>query len=266
MSVMEEFFKNKVIIITGGSRGIGLEIAKTFAEFGAKIAICARDSVSLASAGKFLRKIQTTVLCDVCDVSNYDEQRKFAYKVKDCLGCPDVWINNAGISPRGKLSDTEESTWNAIFDINVKSVFFAGQLVYELMKDNGGVMLNAASIAGYLPSVTSGVYAASKAAVISLTKSQAAELAPYGIRVCAYAPGLIETDMTKDSVNVSDGLVGVAHEKLTPIALRRYGKTREVANAVAFLASDYASYIVGSCIDVNGGKFCVQNAYKAWEM
>ena len=144
-------------------------------------------------------------------------------------------------------------------DVNVKSIYFGGLIAADkIRKRGGGVLVNAASFASLMPSVGSGVYAASKAAVYSMTKTLGAELAPFNIRVVGYTPGIIETRMTEAGIK-SKGRV-LARQ----IALQRFGQCEEVADVVLFLVSDYASFITGTCVEISGGKFCVQNPADAW--
>ena len=127
------------------------------------------------------------------------------------------------------------------------------------MRKNGGVRINASSFASVIPSVGYGAYAAAKAGVTSLTRTLAAELAPYNIRVVGYIPGVIDTNLTKENLRVNG-------EKLyEPLAIRRFGQPEDVAGTIAFLASEAASYITGCCIEVTGGKYSVQNPMKAYE-
>ena len=144
-------------------------------------------------------------------------------------------------------------------DINLKSVYYGGLIAADKFKKRGGgVLINAGSFASLIPSVGSGAYAASKAAIASLTKSLAAELAPLNIRVLAYIPGVIETPMAESLIKTKGETLAGQN------ALQRIGKAEEVANLVLFLASDKASFITGTCIEISGGKFCVQNPQDAW--
>ncbi len=144
-------------------------------------------------------------------------------------------------------------------DINLKSVYYGGLIAAEKFnKRGGGVLINAASFASLIPGVGSCAYAASKAAVVSMTRSLAAELAPFNIRVVGYIPGVIETPMTESLIKARGKILA------SQTALQRIGKSEEIANVLLFLASDKASYITGTCIEITGGKFCVQNPQDAW--
>ena len=128
------------------------------------------------------------------------------------------------------------------------------------MRKNGGVLINASSFASVIPSVGYTAYAAAKAGVSSMTRTMAAELAPYNIRVLGYIPGLIDTALTKESQKIN------GEKLLEPIAERRYGNPDDIAKVIAFMASDLAEYMTGTCLEITGGKFAVQNPMKAWEL
>src|SRR6056297_2011096 len=134
------------------------------------------------------------------DVANKDEIFNYADEVEKIYGTIDIWISNAGIFPTHKIIETPEDVWKKTVDINMKSIYYGGIIAKEKMRESGGVLINASSYAAIIPSIGSGLYAATKAAVTSMTRTLAGELAPYNIRVNAYAPGVIETDMTKETL------------------------------------------------------------------
>ena len=171
----------------------------------------------------------------------------------------DIFVNNAGIYPQKLLCDMTADQWDTIMNVNLRSVFLCAREAFRYMKENGGVIINVASYASLLASAGSGAYAASKAAVYSMTKTLAAELAPYQIRVNGFIPGVIETGMTKPVIEAK------RTELEEAIALHRLGTPEDVANAAAFLASDAASYLTGTFIEISGGKLCVQNPHMPWE-
>ncbi len=250
---------NKIAVITGGTAGIGLKIAETFARAGAQIAICSRNKTNVGAAVDYLHEAGFSVFGEAADVSKKASIFSFADKVEAKLGGIDIWVSNAAVCPQYKIIDTPDEVWQLVMDINVKSVYYGGIIAAEkIKKRGGGVLLNAASFASLMPSVGSGAYAASKAAVYSITKTLAAELAPYNIRVIGYIPGVIETKMTAPVIQVKREILE------DQIALRRIGTDEEVANALVYFASDHAAYITGTFIEVSGGKFCVQNPQDAW--
>lgn len=258
---MEITLKNKVSVITGGTRGIGLKIAEVFARAGSKIAICSRKQTNVENALENLKKEGLYVYGESIDVSKRRDIFAFADNVEKEFGGIDIWVNNAGICPLYNLVDTPEEIWQSVMDINVKSTYYGAIIAKEKFKTRGGgVLINAASYTSLMPSVGVGAYSVSKAAIYSMTKILAAELAPLGIRVFCYIPGMIETDMTSEIIKSKRKTLE------NQIALNRIGAPEDVANAVLFLASDKASYISGSFIEVSGGKFCVQNPDAAWAL
>jgi len=244
---MDVNLKDKVAVITGSARGIGLAIAEAFGRAGAKIAICDLRESDVANTLDYLKEQGLSAYGKPVDVSKRSEIFPFADNVEEYLGGLDIWVSNAGAFVPNKIIDTTEEQWQMIMDVNVKSVYYGGLIAADKMrKRGGGVLINAGS------------FAASKAAVYSLTKSLAAELAPFNIRVIGYIPGVIETQMTAPTIESKGDAIK------SPIALRRIGEPEDVANAVLFAASDRASYITGTFIEVSGGKFCVQNPQDAW--
>jgi NAD(P)-dependent dehydrogenase (short-subunit alcohol dehydrogenase family) len=195
----------------------------------------------------------------VLDVSSEAEVTEMFAKVHEEYGKLDIFVNNAGVYPQRFLCEMDLKQWDLTMNVNVKSVFLCAREAFRYMKTTGGVIINAASYAALIGSAGSGAYAASKSAVYSLTKTLAAELAPYGIRVNGFIPGVIETGMTQ-------GVIDAKKEELVQaIALHRLGEPKDVANAVAFLASEEASYLTGTFIEVSGGKICVQNPDSPWK-
>jgi len=257
---MHIHFKDKVVAVTGATTGIGFKIAEGFAREGAKVAICARNEKGVETAVREFEQKGYTVYGEPVDVSVRNRLFSFADNIEAKFGGIDIWVSNAAVCPLGKVIETPEDVWQQVMDVNVKAVYYGGIIAAEkIKKRGGGVLINAASFASLMPSVGYGVYSASKAAVFGLTKVLAAELAPYNIRVVGYIPGMIATRMTKDIIENKEALL----EKQA--ALKRLGECQEVADAVLFAASDRASYITGTFIEVSGGKYCVQNPTAAWE-
>lgn len=255
---MDIRFDGKTVLITGASSGIGLACARLFGQLGACVAICGTNAQKLAAAESSLRQDGITVLAQICHVEDEASLRAFADSVMDRFGRIDVWVSNAGIYPQYSIIDMDEQMWERTFSVNTKAVYLGARLAYRCMKDRGGVILIASSFAAVFPSVGSGAYAASKSAATSMIRSLAAELAPYGIRVNGYIPGVIDTDMTRQLTETNGEAMRAA------IALQQFGKPEDVAYAAAFLASDYARYITGATLEVTGGKMGVQNPGKAW--
>lgn len=256
---MQLNLKDKVVVITGGSSGIGKRCAKAFLDEGCMVATC--DCIT-DKINDFLKEFDgQPVFADFADVTDLKSMETFAQKVAEHFGGIDIWVNNAGIYPKGNLVDMPLDIWQKTFDINVTGVLLSTKAALpHLKKRNGGVILNAASYAVNIPVVERGAYAATKTAVMSLTRVLAAELAPNNIRVVAYIPGFILTDLTSDFLNSSDDVALKSQS-----ALYRHGTVDDIAPVVVFLASEAAQFITGCGIEASGGKFCVQNPGIAWK-
>lgn len=250
MSKIKFDFRGKNVVITGASSGIGNSIAEGFLKSGANVVNISKSQQNAKKSANYKNYNYKFVQLDVTDIESVKDWIESYTKNGKRI---DIWINNAGVYLQSKLLQVSEEHWDKTFETNLKSLFFISLFAAEHMKKNrNGVIINASSFAAFMPSIGSGVYAASKAGVASITKSMAAELAPYGIRVNSYCPGVIETDMNKALIRKKKNLADA-------IALGRYGAPDEVAQAVLFLCSDGASYLTGANIEITGGKFIVQN-------
>jgi NAD(P)-dependent dehydrogenase (short-subunit alcohol dehydrogenase family) len=250
----ENRFVGRVALITGGAKGIGKAVAVRLKSEGAIVCVCGRDDDALEEmAREGFHAFKT-------DVSDAKQIVELIGTLRSRFGTIDICVNNAAIYPQVKLLDMTENDWDTTMQINLKSVFLLSRetAVCMIETKTRGVILNAASFAALIPSAGSAAYAASKAAVYSLTRSFAAELAPYGIRVNGYIPGVIETPLTQSVIKAK------AAALTAQIAMQRIGSPDEAANAVVFLASDEASYITGTFLEISGGKLCVQNPAAAW--
>ena len=256
---MDVNLRNKVAVVTGGTAGIGLATAELFAREGAMVAICSSTQINVDKAVKAFAEKGLKVYGERVDVSSREEMFGFADRVEQQFGGIDVWVSNAGIMPEKKIIDTTEEVWQKAMDVNLKSVYYGALIAADkIRKRGGGVLINAASFASLMPSVGSGAYAATKAAIANMTRTLAGELAPFNIRVVGFIPGVIETPMTAGWIEKKGKALASQH------ALNRVGRADEIANALLFLASDYASFITGTCMEITGGKFCVQNPADAW--
>lgn len=241
--------KDKVTLITGGSRGIGFATADKFLAEGAKVIIAASTQASAdAAAAKLKDKYPESVIAGISpNLASLESVRDAFREVSRTYGCVDVLINNAGVSESTPFLEYTEETFDKVMELNVKGVFNATRAASECMAARGkGVILSTSSMVSISGQPSGFAYPASKFAVNGLTVSLARELGPKGIRVNAVAPGITETDMMK----------AVPKEVIEPmierIPLRRLGQPEDIANAFAFLASDEASYITGVVLSVDG--------------
>ena len=241
--------RNKVVIVTGGTRGIGFSTVKSFLENGAKVALCGSREETVNKALEKLKEINSDfeVLGFSTDLLNIEDIKKMMDEVENKWGKIDVLINNAGISDNVSIYDQDDKHFENVIDINVQAVFNCSKIAAEKMKKNNyGVILNTSSIVS-INGQKSGVgYPTSKFAVNGLTKSLARELGTDGIRVNAIAPGIIATDM----VAALDQNMIKAMAANVPVG--RLGEAEDIANAFLFLASDMASYISGAILSVDG--------------
>ena len=242
-------FENKTAVVTGGSRGIGLAIAKKLAEGGANIAVLYVGDVSEGKAAKAeLEQYGTKVEQYFCDVSDFEKSKAVCEQVIADFGKVDFLINNAGITRDKLVLNMEESEFDAVINVNLKGTFNMIKHFYKhFMKNRGGRIVSTSSIVGLIGNAGQANYSASKAGIIGLTKSVARELAGRNVTVNAVAPGYIGTDMT----NVLPEKVKESMKAQIPA--KRIGTPDDVANVVAFLCSDEAAYVTGEVIRVDGG-------------
>lgn len=241
--------KDKVAIITGGSRGIGFATADKFLKEGAKVILTASSQESAdQAANKLKEKYPDSVVAGISpDLSNLESVRSSFREATARYGCVDILVNNAGVSESTPFTEYTEETFDKVMDLNVKGVFNATRAASECMIARGsGVILSTSSMVSISGQPSGLAYPASKFAVNGLTVSLARELGPKGIRVNAVAPGITATDMMR----------AVPEEVIKPmidrIPLRRLGQPEDIANAFLFLASDEASYITGVVLSVDG--------------
>ena len=241
--------KDKVAIITGGSRGIGYATAETFLRHGATVIITASSQANADRAAETLRqKYPNAKVAGISpDLHSMDNVIRHFREVEQNYGRIDILVNNAGVSESTPLLNYTEELFDKVMDLNVKGVFNATRAAAEIMvKHGGGVILNTSSMVSRYGQPSGFAYPISKFAVNGMTLSLARELGPKGIRVNAVAPGITETDMMK----------AVPKEVIEPmiaqIPLRRMGQPEDIANAFLFLASEEASYITGVVLNVDG--------------
>ncbi|TWO64468.1 SDR family oxidoreductase [Caenimonas sedimenti] len=239
-----------VAVVTGAARGIGLAIARWFLAHGHRVALIDVDAPRLdAAAGLLATDHSERVLALHCDVSLPAQVQDAAEKVRERFGRTDALVNNAGVAIFEPISGTSFEDWRRVMATNLDGPFLCAQAFLPLLRASGaGSIVNIASISGLRASTLRVAYGTSKAALIHLTKQQAVELASFGIRSNAIAPGPVETAMAKQ---VHTAEIRADYHASVPLA--RYGLEEEIAAAVGFLAGSAASYITGQVLAVDGG-------------
>jgi 3-oxoacyl-[acyl-carrier protein] reductase len=237
------FLDNKIALITGGGRGIGKAIAQQFSNEGATVIIAEYDKASgeetaEAVNGHFVKT----------DISNEKSVSSLFEFVKTEFGRLDILVNNAGVLMDSTLKKLESNQFDSVINVNLRGVYLCGRAAADIMREQGsGVILNASSVVAHNGNFGQTNYVASKTGVIGMTKVWARELGKDGIRVNAVAPGFIQTDMT---AGMPENIIKMMSDK---VPLKRWGQPEDVANAYTFLASDEASYISGTVLNVDGG-------------
>lgn len=236
-------------IVTGGSRGIGRAVAMRLAKDGMNLVINYRgNSAAAEETERMCRELGAEVLLVQGDVSRAEDCEKLAAQAKEAFGRVDVLVNNAGITRDGLLARMTEEDFRAVLDVNLVGPWNMMKAVNRIMmKQRYGRIVNLSSVTGLMGNIGQTNYAAAKAGILGMTKSYAREVASRGITVNAVAPGFIDTDMTEAMPE------GAKDKIITGIPMGRTGKPEDVAEAVAFLASEQAGYITGEVLRVDGG-------------
>jgi 3-oxoacyl-[acyl-carrier protein] reductase len=240
--------QGKVAVVTGGSRGIGRAVATVLAREGAVITLCARDRVLLEKVAAELESSGAQALAVQADVTRASEVEQMIGACVERIGQVDILVNNAGITRDNLLLRMKDEEWDAVLSTNLKGVFHCTRAVLRpMIKQRSGRIINLTSVVAVMGNPGQANYVAAKAGIIGLTKATAREVASRGITANAVAPGFIETDMTH-------ALDPELQEQMrSQIPLGRFGRPEDVAELVAFLASDRAAYITGQVIHLNGG-------------
>jgi 7-alpha-hydroxysteroid dehydrogenase len=255
LNVLDRFrLEGRIAVVTGAGKGIGRGIALCLAEAGADVALAARSVSDIEKVAEEVRargRRAAAIPTDATDIAQID---RLAAETKNQLGTPCIWVSNAGGLPDATaryLTRTTASQWDAQMDLNLKAVWSGAVAAARAMSESGGVIINISSRTARGPHAKNGPYAASKAAVNSLTETLSVELAP-SIRVNAVAPGPVPTQNFYESTGVEPSQVG-ALEKSLGLPLRRLGTPDDIGAAVVYLASDAASWVTGQCLYVTGG-------------
>jgi 3-oxoacyl-[acyl-carrier protein] reductase len=240
-------FSGKIVLVTGGSRGIGKATAIGFASFGADVAVIyAGNQAKAEETAEEIRKMGRRAEIYKCNVASFDEVKATVEKINTDLGKIDILVNNAGITRDGLAMSIKDKDWDDVINTNLKGAFNLIKACYSgFIRKRSGKIVNISSVSGIMGNAGQANYSASKAGIIGLTKSIARELAGRNINCNAVAPGFVATDMT-EAIKDDNSLLQMVPKK-------RMGKPSDIANAVMFLASDEADYITGTVLRVDGG-------------
>lgn len=242
-------FENQVVVITGGTRGIGRGLTEKFLKLGATVIATYRSNDEAANAFKEeLGELGTKVDLQKFDVSSSDDVQTFWHQMNEKYEQIHVLVNNSGIRKDNLTATLSEADWDSVMDTNLKGSFLMSQqAVLSMMKNRYGRIVNMSSIGGSLGLPGQANYAASKAGQVALSKTLSKEVAKRGITVNNVCPGFIETEL------IADLPADQVKEYKKTVPMKRFGKVEEVASAVAFLASNEASYITGASLEISGG-------------
>lgn len=245
-----KLLEGKVAVVTGAAQGIGFNMAKTFAKEGASLVISDVSAPAAEEARASIEKIGVEALAVEADVREPEQVQAMIDAATSRLGGLDVLVNNAGITRDATMRKMTLENWQAVIDVHLKGTFLGTQAASLAMRERGGgSIVNVSSISGKVGMVGQTNYSAAKAGIIGLTKAAAKEMAHRGVRVNAIQPGLIRTAMTEAMRE------DIWEQKMAEIPMGRAGEPDEVANVALFLASDLASYMTGTVLEVTGGRY-----------
>jgi dehydrogenase/reductase SDR family member 4 len=249
--VVDFSLKDKVALVTGGSRGIGRAIALAFAENGAKVVVSARKLPDLEAVAAEIKEKGQVCVPIAAHVGKMEESKALVENIKKQFGRIDILVNNAGTNPyNGALIDAEEWAWDVTMNVNLKAPFLLSLMVARLMREQGGGnIINMASVAGLRPSNLA-IYGISKAGLIMMTQVMAKEFGQYNIRVNAIAPGVIMTRLSEALWKSPENTEAAIKRNALPFL----GEPEDIASAALYLASDAAKYTTGATVVVDGGE------------
>lgn len=241
---------DKIALITGASRGIGEQIALTLSENGAKCILVSRKMEGLEKVVNKITNGGGQAEAIACNMGELDQIQNLMSEVKEKYGKLDILVNNAAANPYfGEMLNAEEWAWDKTNQVNLKGPFFMSQMGARLMVDGGGSIVNVSSVNGIKPAPFQGIYSITKAALISMTKAFAKELAPNNIRVNALLPGLTQTKFASAITENKE----IEKEVISQIPMKRMAEPFEMAGAVLYLVSNASLYTTGTCITCDGG-------------
>jgi NAD(P)-dependent dehydrogenase (short-subunit alcohol dehydrogenase family) len=246
-------FSGKYAVVTGGGSGIGAATARLLGEHGAGICITGRRKDKLEETVRALKNIGIDATAFPCDVSRADSVRSFTSHISKTTDVVHMLVNNAGVYLQSAIWEMTEPDWDITFGTNVKAVYLLVKMLMPMMKDHDSAVVNVASTLAYQTSRDTAAYAASKAAVLSLTRSLARELGVFKIRVNCVCPGIVDTPAHDAYFGESGEKESFFAEVSKTLPLGRIGTPEDVARATAFLLSEEASWITGTVLAVDGG-------------
>jgi NAD(P)-dependent dehydrogenase (short-subunit alcohol dehydrogenase family) len=249
---MQIDFKDKRVLVTGGSRGIGRGAVEAFLDAGAHVAINGRTSESTSAAISALGN-EDRLVAAPGDVASVAGCEAIAATAIEGLGGLDVLVNCAGVAKVGPIEEIDEAAWDQMLDINLKGTFFCIRASLAALRDSKGNIVNIASDAGLIGDPTMAVYCASKGGVVNMTRAMALELAP-DVRVNCVCPGYVDTDMVRrDEIEQASDPVAMEQELINTAPLKRIATPGEIATAIVYLASDDARFVTGAAFQIDGG-------------
>ena len=242
-------FKSKVVVVTGGAKGIGGSCSRVFNELGANVCILDIDE----KGKEFLTELGGDSLFTQCDVSKEDQVKNAFTHIVEEMGDIDILVNNAGIQTYGTVTETTEEEWDRVINVNLKSVFLCSKFALpSMIKKTNGCIVNVSSVQAFITQKNVAGYTTSKTAILGLTRSIAVDYAP-NIRCVAVCPGTTDTPMLRDSFALSPNPDEVYQECVDMHLTKRIGTSDEVAEFIAYLASDKAGFITGQAFRIDGG-------------
>lgn len=249
--VLKVDLSNKIAIVTGGSRGIGLTLAKGLANSGSQVVIVNRNPSDGEAAAQGIREAQGSAISIPADVSQKEAVQRMVQKTIEHYGRIDILVNSAGVNVRNPAIEMTEEDVDMIFDTNLKGLFFCCQLVgKEMIRQRRGKIINISSMAATFGLVNRSPYTASKAGVSQLTKALALEWAKYGVFVNAIAPGIIQTPLTEAYMRSDPERL---ERTLRKLPIGRFGKPEDLVGITLFLASEASNYMTGQTLYMDGG-------------
>lgn len=253
-------FKDKVVVISGAGQGAGRKMAERFYADGAKVCLLDINKDTLNKVLEESKADKDRFVAYPTDISNSTNVKETFKAIGEKFGRIDFLINNAGVLHKSTIEESTDEHLQLMVNVNLLGPSYCTREAIPYMKNGGGSIVNVASILATFPNTGSGAYGAAKAGMIVMTRVWAAELAPYNIRVNAYAPGVINTPMAEYVIKTRP------ESKLQQIALRRFGETDDVYDLVKFYCSEQSSYITGQCIGLDGGIWTTQTPTASWKL